>query len=386
MKIDDQLLFRWVSGVDAKIPRNLTEVKDILTNYINVFQVGGHVKIRELLDTLQEHESILFLARKRYRNHVYHSCRLGISGDIILSGKISNLKKNREIKVITLIGELMKRNRLYHDLFTKHSIPTDGENYHRFLLGAWYVASILHDIGFVFEAYLQIREDISLFQNFRPMRQFFRKIDEGLDQLEKDLQMSGLVPDSTMSTTSKHPSHERIGAAFAKSLLSTDPLLEIASRMVFMHYPENQISFSEEPLAYLMTALDETQEWKRPLVDKASLLAVLQGEKQSAELVTELPCISLDSDSMEAFLWNIDQHDNHLCLHFILNYDDNTSDLLKTEFNFPLAVYLKQRSISRLKAGSLETLRKVCDELLLVSPSEFDFDLKVDIVGSGNLS
>jgi hypothetical protein len=387
MEISDQLLFKWVSGFDAKTPTNLTEAKDVVTNYINAFQVGSHVKIKELLDTLQEHESILFLARKRYRDHVYHSCRLGISGDIILSGKINNVKKNRETKVITLVGELMKRNKSYQELFTRHSISTDGENYHRFLLGAWYVASILHDIGFVFEAYLQIRESISLFQNFRPMREFFRKIDQGLDQLEKDLQVSGLTAGSTALATSAHPSHEKIGAAFAKSLLSTeDPLLEVASRMILMHDPEHEICFSEEPLAYLMAVLDETQEWKRPLVDMASLLAVFQGEKQTTDPVTELPCISLDSDSMESFLWNIDQHDNHLCLHFMLDYNDNASDLLKTGFNFPLAIYLKQRAVSRLKVGSLETLGKVCNELLLVPSSEFDLDLKVDIIGRGNLS
>lgn len=382
-EIDDNSLFEWISSNVGIRPRTTREMVRCVSDYVN--GLGIRFNVEEQLNILRNHESILYLSDKRYRDHVKHACRIAVLGDILLSGTLFNEKSKKETNLITVIGELMKISPSYSQLFQSQTVPLTGESLNKFILRSWYTAALFHDIGFAFEAFLQLTKSISFFEKFEALGKFFKQLDVEVSDLKNDLGAPALNKDSVIHS-GKGINHAQVSAMYIQSLEDeNDPVLDVASHVVDLHHADNFVAFADEPLGFLLILLDEIQEWGRPIIDRSSIMDAFDLPRPEIGVPSiELAKIALQSDIKDGYAWDIEKHKGKLVLEFALDYDEESDVLLKTGFNFPLWLYSKERALSRLKAGSIGKLQKVLEDSLGIS--DVKFDVMVDILAKDSLS
>lgn len=384
-QINDQKLFELVSTNGDQTPQTAREIVSFISNYVRGLGVS-QFEIDNELGMLHGHEPVLYMSDKRYRDHVKHACRIAVLGDVLLSSTIvnSDAGNRTEMRLITLVEDLMKMNPRYSGIFKAQKRWPEGDELDKFVLRTWYVAALLHDIGYAFEAYLQTAKNIKFFKKYKGLDDFFRSMEEGVSKLRDNLGCPELATD--VQSSSKNIDHGRIGAMYVRSLLGdSDPMLVLASHIIYLHHFDTQIEFTEDPLAFLLVLLDETQEWGRQIVDRAAILDAFEPRPPEASPPSiELSQISMQSDIENGYIWDLGIHRGQLLFRFLLDYDDDSFALTKTEFNFPLALYLKEIALSRLAEGSPEKLQKILKDRLSVPAAKLD--IRVDFESVNSLS
>jgi len=270
---------------------------------------------------------------KRYRDHAAHMCRVGGIGSILLRSGLLNRPE---------VNDYAKRNK-----FTLEDVKT-----------IWWCASLLHDIGYLWELVLkmlnnpedktdfvkQVRRYIlsdeylyylctSKYQpgGFYKDEDFYETAHEKFLGLQEQLSLSGRSWDKheVLGACLLWLHQKELGINCSSTKLSIRQLvLSEVLRIISQHHssdnkPHSPVAFSEDPLGFLLILCDEAQEWGRPLK-------------------TDYGIWACESTGIE---FNID--DNFL--QIVIDYTDENV-LSIAGFNKEYFEQGKQKALSRLEA------------------------------------
>jgi hypothetical protein len=353
-------------------PQSPEEAIDLIGGYCDHLGVSPKYELRKQLEELRKHEPVLYFSGKRYRDHVYHSCRIALLGDALLTGSIypdSNELSGtlKPFRLLDLAAELCKQNKRYGRILKSGNI-SDGD-VPSIVRRSWFVASLMHDIAYVFEAYLRLQRSITFMERFPPLDQFFTKVRTELMGLRSSLSLEGIV-DSEERMVSANISHAEVSAAYISSLSGNekDPVLEIAARTIYLHELHTNVLFSEDPLAYLLALIDQTQEWRRPIAEGEALMRIMdvhlgfvENPNAFKQTPYELNEISIVSDKDDCF--ECTMKDGLIELRFMLDYGDRAEELLGTHYSFPHALSSKCRNFRKLRIGDEDRLAQAVEKL-----------------------
>lgn len=374
-------------------PASPLEAISLIARYCERKGVRREYGLEDQLRRLRTHEPVLYLSRKRYRDHLYHSCRIALLGEALLNGNIwptvggnGNDKTAKPFTLLDVAAELCKQNPWYNGVFQREKV--EDKDVSQLLLRSWFIASLMHDVAFVFETYLQLKENISFLQDFRPIKDFLERTELNLSKLREDLRIQDLVPKDQVVSTSD-VTHSEIGASYIHSLSGSrkDPVLDIAARTAYLHDVHAPIEFSEEPLAYLLALIDQIQDWRRPVSQSEMLMKLLDIQHGfdvtgiAAKTLYELENASIQSYRPDCYEWKTT--DGKIKVHFTLDYGDRAEALHGTEYNFPLAFHSRCRAFRNLRIGNDTKVRETIGKLQ-GSPS-FGLDVKVTLKATGKL-
>jgi hypothetical protein len=374
---DDKKLMSWINS-DNQGTLTAKQVITNLSDYLKSIGVAEQYKIKSSLELLQQQEPVLYLSNKRYRDHVMHACRVAIMGDMLLEGKI--VSNQRSVSLLRLCMKLMERNGCYAELF-KHARQEglEGDALEKMLRESWYIGALLHDIGYVFQAYLQMRDNVETFKTLPIVSDYFEETRVALSQMKQNLKTPALLGAKAVGESVELDHiHPVISSAYISELLEsgeTDSRLEIASLIAYLHdAPGVDVNFTDHPLAAIIRIADELQEWGRPMTSRDEILDYLgrvDGSPSSDRLPPESPILSIGSANVNSCEWSVQEGPSgHVVpIDLTLDYDNQSEALERTGFNFPLAIFLKRRAFKRLQIGDAKLLGDVLQEEIGTKPS-----------------
>ncbi|MDF2943274.1 MAG: hypothetical protein K0S01_2132 [Herbinix sp.] len=135
------------------------------------------------------------------------------------------------------------------------------------VLREWYVAALFHDVGYAMEIFNGVSNSMKFFGNSDRITIFNKKLTEALSVLSNEL--DGCFEFSKADKPEKD--HGIIGAEHLKSLINniknTKPEVEdfnYACNAIANHnHRKHTVTFSENPLSFLLVLCDTLQEWNR---------------------------------------------------------------------------------------------------------------------------
>lgn len=329
----------------------------------------------------------LSITKKRHRDHLLHACKIALLGEKILKGKITYNDKN--FRLLDLVRELFKLQGKTKNLFERYEsgIVDNNEAFNDKILQIWYIAALFHDVGFIYEAFTEVLDNINFLKDFPNFKELYLGIEAAITKFQKEFSVSDVHKEIYKAEFSREFDHSKIGACIISNLVGESNLICDTAAYITDHHSSNEcLKFSERPLSFLLVVLDEIQEWKRPLLGK-KLSEKARLEKISnfspyierAETKPELNSINLSSDNEESFELNIDETGN-LDLNFTLDYGDNISILDETSFSFPMMLYLKYKNLQRLRIGDKGKLKEALREVLGDGSLLFSIDSNDEII------
>jgi hypothetical protein len=146
--------------------------------------------------------------------------------------------------------------------------------------------------------------------------------------------------------------HGTISAVYIRRLRGEfDPVLELAARAARLHDHDSPLRFEQDPLSYLLSVLDEVQEWQRPVAKTSDLQRLLHAsvfadmERDASvhgvEGVGKIGVnIVKDGDD---YMLPVETSDNSLKLQFTIRYDRESEG-----FVLPIAMFYKYKHLARL--------------------------------------
>jgi hypothetical protein len=196
-------------------------------------------------------EPALHTLRHFYRDHFYHALEVCFMGHFLLEMEVPY--KGDVIPFWQLIAQ---------DKYDKQQV-----------LRIWYIASLLHDIGYYIELQKSIIEVISFFDNSPFLNEFKNSLQKTLQELSQKIGDQNFVCYTTLDKPGED--HGIIGAHHLYYLLKqiskeiSDPDLTkeyaAAIRAIALHNSRRQtVSFRQDSFAFLLIICDTIQEWKRP--------------------------------------------------------------------------------------------------------------------------
>jgi hypothetical protein len=190
-------------------------------------------------------ESALYTLKAYYRDHFFHSVEVCFLGHLILDIMIKSEGKC-----------LWKYVAEYMHVDSREDV-----------LREWYVAALFHDIGYAIEIFNGVTEAMKFFKNSDGLSIFNNKLTEALSALSTKLNGSFDFTDKDKP----EGDHGIIGAVHVKSLIDkiseSKPELHdysfACSAIANHNHRKNKITFSENPIAFLLILCDTLQEWNR---------------------------------------------------------------------------------------------------------------------------
>ena len=366
-------------------------IKKISDYAYDTRELDGRFEIKTWLENLLERELFLSITKKRHRDHLLHACRMALLGERILQGKII-YDYGKGFRLLDLVRELFRKQKDTQKLLKLYEVDTlNNEDLDKIILRVWFIAALFHDVGFIYEAFTEVwknLKDIMKYPNFKEMH---LDIEKALANFKKRFSVSDVREKLYESKFTREFDHSKIGACLISNLLGESNLICDMAAFITDHHSSNEtLEFTERPLSFLMVLLDEIQEWQRPVLGR-KLRDQILSEKISklspfieySDVKPELECISLSSDNDKDF--EIKMKNGNLSLDFTLDYGDNIAVLEKTDFSFPLMLYLKYKDLQRLRIGDERKLKEALREALEVKPL-FSTDSTGDIITELNKS
>jgi hypothetical protein len=253
------------------------------------------------------------------------------------------------------------------------------------ILQIWFIAALFHDVGFIYEAFTEVWENLKDIMQYPNFKEMHLDIEKALANFKKRFSVSDVRGKLYKSKFTREFDHSKIGACLISNLLGESNLICDMAAFITDHHSSNEtLEFTERPLSFLMVLLDEIQEWQRPVLGR-KLRDQILSEKISnlspfieyPKVDPELESISLSSDNDKDF--EIKMKNGNLNLDFTLDYEDKVAVLERTDFSFPLMLYLKYKDLQRLRIGDERKLKEALREALEVSPL-FSTDSTDDII------
>ena len=245
---------------------------DALRSIIWLISEFGHeaLGINRLLDIennlilIARQQAALFGLVDHYRDHMNHVIQVCLTGWFLLEAKFDN----RELYSFILVSPSISPTPAHAD-FTP--AIADYKN----LLAKWFVASLLHDVGYV----LSIGEGwIKLLASFgtKSLQEIHTRLSESFQHDIGLLLMDSEVM-KDLKDKVKYDDHGVISAIHVseslKSINSDEhkKYQESYHAMAFHGKSKNDLSFQSDFLSILMVLCDEIQEWGRPTIDQTHL-------------------------------------------------------------------------------------------------------------------
>ncbi|HUV80575.1 MAG TPA: hypothetical protein VMW40_07135 [Candidatus Bathyarchaeia archaeon] len=357
--INDDSLF----GSIIKNPGANKETIEAISEYVyDEIKLDTIFKIEKWLNALLAQERVLPITKKRHRDHLLHACRIAVMGEKILKGKIST-KNNEEFTLLDLITELFKegykdpKKRIWREYFDYHEIDlNDEESLQEKILQIWYIASLFHDIGFIYETFEETWRSIGVLKDTPKFSELFSDVNASLMKFQKSYLLEQTQKEYKFEIPGRF-GHAAAGASILYNLVGKKNLnCDIAADIVYHHSIASPMAFTDHPLLALLILLDEVQEWQRPVI--------LRGRSPERDSEPDLLNTEVQSDRSNSFEMTVD---NNLKFEFILNYGDRLKILQKTDFSFPYLLYSKFNNFQYLRVNGTRTnklpeavVKKIC--------------------------
>jgi hypothetical protein len=371
--INDDALFSYIGITDRKTSSFKLLIEEICDYvYGRKIKLDARFEIKEWLEQLLERELFLSITKKRHRDHLLHACRIALLGERILMGKIT-YDGDKEFRLLDLVRELLKKQEDTQKLLELYEVDTaDNEALDGKILQVWYIAALFHDVGFIYEAFTEAWRNLQVLTQFPNFKEMYLDVEKVLLNFKKGFSVSEVRAEHKSEFTREFD-HSKIGACLISNLLSESNLICDMAAFINDHHSSNEtLEFSKRPLSFLLVLLDEIQEWQRPVLGRkihdqilSEKISNLSPFIEYPKVDPELESISLSSDSKVDF--EIKMENGKLNLGFILDYGDKASVLEKTNFSYPLMLYLKYKDLQRLridKRERREEAKKLLDEAL----------------------
>jgi hypothetical protein len=292
-----------------------------------VFAIDSAVlNVSECLRQLLRYEPSLYLMKSFYRDHFRHACRVATLGTRILEW----LDTQPRLKDVFAhaIAEWYP-NSLPHMSEMRSSART-----------AFWIAALLHDIGYPYTWLDILEEDLSFFEDSYAIKDIINPaIHSALDDCRNELQSQG--ESQFHLRLKKELNHGIISALYVLGRTSEygsqEPIMKAAARTIAKHACQVPVDFSEDPLSFLLILTDECQEWQRPIIASNAIAAwimrsVIMGEGTTPDTVAfrKLESIELKLDPSR--------------LEIVIDYNESGYG----ELDVLWAILLKNHNLSRI--------------------------------------
>jgi len=216
--------------------------------------VPQQIDLRAHLLQAARGEPALHVLKSFYRDHFFHALEVCFLGHFLLELQIS------------------PRQPLWRLVAQKLKLQGTTQENHQTVLRLWYVASLLHDVGYGIDVLKGLQSLLRFFGHTEPLRDLSESLSADLTQLSKDLEEAGLADYTAADKPGED--HGVIAAWHLETLLQAvgkDDKTVIcrdywpAIRAIAKHNSrKHDVAFSEDPLAFLLILCDTIQEWNRP--------------------------------------------------------------------------------------------------------------------------
>jgi hypothetical protein len=138
------------------------------------------------------------------------------------------------------------------------------------VLREWYVAALLHDIGYCVEVLAGLRRVLEFYEHSKPLCELTKGVNKLLSDMTHALVSSGRLPEFTAEDQPGRD-HGAVGAEHLASLIENirkqkkaTPQCTAARYAIAVHnHRQKAVSFRDAPLAFLLIVCDSIQEWNR---------------------------------------------------------------------------------------------------------------------------
>jgi hypothetical protein len=335
--------------------------------------------LKEFLDS----EVVLSTTKKRHRDHLLHACRIAILGEKILLE--NNLKNENKFKFIDVIRHLMIKNEKYSNLFEYYDVSIDDynkENLNSILLQSWYISSLFHDVGYIYEAFRESWKNLRLLDKYPKFLEFYLNVESSIINFQNSFKISDIKKIETNPYFIREFDHGVLGAYLIRSLLGDNNLIcDLAALIAESHTSSDKIEFSDDPLPFLLVILDEIQEWERPVLGRK-----MQDQALAVKIKNYCPYIDNQKKTPELehikyeMIADISKPKNelYLGLKFELDYGNDVDIINDTGFSYPIMLYLKYKNLQRLKIDN-EKLKKAVIECIKKDISKVNLDVSLKL-------
>ncbi|MEW6608156.1 MAG: hypothetical protein AB1414_12055 [bacterium] len=282
----------------------------LLTEYGHSYcKIPRSIRIGSYMRKLWEMESVLYLSHSSYRDHIFHSFDVSLLGLLLLHTYNSK-------------GMLLEK------------IPMEKET----LLGSWLIASLFHDIGYIFSIYDSAEKIGDFFEN-ESIKKSIGIIKEAIENAKNSI---GEVVEKNLKMSIKKEDgldHGHLSAIHLQELLESSSVkstlverYQSAIDAVLTHGVKGEeISCKNFPLSFLLLLCDHLQDWGRPRLD-------IHKFRRSVATYLDYPQpLEIDAYRIMAYL----------SLNIAIDKDKETTEFESEDFEFTL-VYKSS------KAGNFE--------------------------------
>ena len=265
----------------------LHRLTQLVSNYAHLeLGIPSRLDLRSHLMHNARGEPALHSLKPFYRDHFIHALEVCYLGHVLLETKIA-----RGTYLWQLVAKHMERG------YDKASV-----------LKLWYVASLLHDVGYTMDVMHSGNKHLGFFKHSPSLTKLAEDVKKSMQSLRssKEVECLGVAIEPGIEYD-----HGLIGALHLSSLLerirrddNTISLEEYehAVYAIALHNtrrPQDRISFAEKPLAFLLALCDQIQEWRRPrLAFSTAPLWMLSRLEHDSVLDKEVlgPFVSLETN------------------------------------------------------------------------------------------
>jgi hypothetical protein len=229
-------------------------------------EIGSH------LLRLARNEPALHALKPYYRDHFFHAIEVCFLGHLLLDTEYAPGKP-----LCDLVQELMY-------LKSREEV-----------LRAWYLASLVHDVGYAVDVLKSAAEMLRFFECSKPLKDLTKGVEDAINTLSANL-TTGLA-----NVEQPGRDHGVVAAEHLEQLihmvsekLPPWPGYEHSVRAIRVHNVHSEaVEFRKEPLAFLLVLCDTIQEWNRPHLRHATapseILTSLFGAESHDALKTTGP-------------------------------------------------------------------------------------------------
>lgn len=266
MLISDSELFKIY-----RIDENST-FKDLINNIrdyaYNEIKLDPIFNIDEWMIKLLKAETFLYITTKRHRDHLLHACRIAALGELLFKKEFTY--RDEKFTFLDYVKTIFIKNENIKTIFLRHELDINNDLVVKEkILQAWYVASLFHDIGYIYDAFTQSWKNLDFLKEFPNFRQLDLDIEKSIENFQEQFIVSQLHEDNCRYDFNRSFDHGKIGACIISNLVrDSNPVCEIAALITDGHTSNEKIEFEKEPLPFLLALLDEIQEWQRPVMGR----------------------------------------------------------------------------------------------------------------------
>jgi hypothetical protein len=215
-------------------------------------EIDPQLDLRAHLLHAARNEPALHVLKPFYRDHFFHAVEVCFLGHMLLEMEVES-----GLPLHALVGKIL------------------GAVNKAEVLREWYVAALLHDIGYSVEVLKSARKMLSFCRRSEKISRLGESIDEALRRLSAELSgASPNLPDADQGNVD----HGVMGAEHLRAVLvavsgrtNSTHRYEAALRAIAAHNRHRAVvEFRRDPLAFLLILCDAIQEWNRPHLRFAS--------------------------------------------------------------------------------------------------------------------